>query len=136
MGKNAGVSILPGVDIDARKVCGVCGPRLPYAQREVIHAQSIIQARPSRKRHLKLFSVFIAPALAQKLFLLMSIQVVQVTFRWCLTTHLVMPANAGIQALPQNWISAFAGMTRSGQPSIGFSCTLARNFAFCSPPWP
>jgi hypothetical protein len=51
MGKDAGIGIAPGLDIDARKVCGICRPRQPNAQREFVHAPSIIQPCPSRKRH-------------------------------------------------------------------------------------
>jgi hypothetical protein len=51
MGKDAGIGIAPGLDIDARKVCGICRPRQPNAQREFVHTPSIIQPCPSRKRH-------------------------------------------------------------------------------------
>ena len=50
MGKDAGIGIVPGLDIDAREVCGIYRPRLPDAQREFVHTQSIIQTRESRKR--------------------------------------------------------------------------------------
>jgi hypothetical protein len=32
---------LPGLDIDARKVCGIFWPRYPNTQREVVHARSV-----------------------------------------------------------------------------------------------
>jgi hypothetical protein len=55
MWKYARIGIVPGLDIDARKVCGIYRPRLPDAQREFVHRRSIIQTDESRKRDLKIY---------------------------------------------------------------------------------
>ena len=45
VGKDGGVSVLPGLDIDARERCGIAGPRLSQTQREVTHDKSVTQEK-------------------------------------------------------------------------------------------
>ena len=45
VGKNGGIRVLPGLDIEARERNGIPGPRLSKTQREITHDRSVTQEK-------------------------------------------------------------------------------------------
>ena len=49
VGKNAGIGVLPGFDIDARQISGIRRPRLSETQREIIHDTIVAASAKTRQ---------------------------------------------------------------------------------------
>ena len=52
LGENAGIGVVPGLDIDARDFGGVVGPRQPYGERKRFHKvklRAVVRARQEQK---------------------------------------------------------------------------------------